>query len=207
MKAQRSIAQISFVFLILCSAISVASVFVDAQALNAGTVTGVVTDPNGAVVPNATVTIANSITGYTRTVNTNADGAFRFNDVPPNNYQLKASAPGFTSEQQSLTVRTSVPISIKIPLSVSTASETVTITSSTAEVLENTSTSHTDLDQYLITRLPVRSVGSGLSDVVTLAAPGVVADSNGFFHPLGDHAQTSTQLITSPSLISKAKPS
>src|SRR2546421_11069207 len=157
-KAQRSIAQISFVFLILCSAISVASVRVAAQALNAGTVTGVVTDPNNAVVPNATVTIANSITGYTRTVNTDADGAFRFNDVPPNNYQLKASAPGFTSEQQALTVRTSVPIAVKIPLAVSNASETVTVTSNAADVLENTSTSHTDFDHSLVTRLPVRSV-------------------------------------------------
>src|SRR6267154_526896 len=197
-KAQRSIAQISFVFLILCSAISVASVFVDAQALNAGTVTGVVTDPNGAVVPNATVTIANAITGYTRTATTDAEGAFRFGDVPPNNYQLKATAPGFTSEQQSLTVRSSVPITVKIPLSVSTASETVTVTSNTADVLENTSTTHTDVDQSLITRLPMRSPGSGLSAVVTLAAPGVVADSNGFFHPLGDHAQTSYSIDNQP---------
>src|SRR5204862_5287350 len=63
---------------------------------------------------------------------------------------------------------------------------------------ENTSTTHTDVDQSLITRLPVRSVGSGLSDVVTLAAPGVVADSNGFFHPLGDHAQTSYSIDNQP---------
>jgi hypothetical protein len=198
MKAQRSIVQISFAFLIFCSAISVASVSAKAQALNAGTVTGVVTDPNSAVVPNATVTIANAVTGYTRTTTTDAEGAFRFSDVPPNNYQLKASAPGFSSEQQSLAVRTSVPISVKIPLSVSTASETVTITSDTAQALENTSTTHTDVDQSLITRLPVRSVGSGLSDVVTLAAPGVVADSNGFFHPLGDHAQTSYSIDNQP---------
>src|SRR6266403_3969923 len=140
MKAQRSFAQISFAFLILCSAISVASVRVAAQALNAGTVTGVVTDPNNAVVPNATVTIANAVTGYTRTATTDAEGAFRFNNVPPNNYQLRASAPGFSSEQQSLDVRTSVPIAVKIPLAVTSASETVTITSNTAEVLENTST-------------------------------------------------------------------
>jgi len=198
MKAQRSIVQISFAFLIFCSAISVAPVSAKAQALNAGTVTGIVTDPNSAVVPNATVTIANAITGYTRTTTTDAEGAFRFSDVPPNNYQLKASAPGFSSEQQSLAVRTSVPISVKIPLSVSTASETVTITSDTAQALENTSTTHTDVDQSLITRLPVRSVGSGLSDVVTLAAPGVVADSNGFFHPLGDHAQTSYSIDNQP---------
>src|SRR6266849_4887625 len=198
MKAQRNIVRISFAFLMFCSAISVAPVPAKAQALNAGTVTGVVIDPNGAVVPNATVTIANAITGYTRTTTTDAEGAFRFNDVPPNSYQLKASAPGFSSEQQSLAVRTSVPISVKIPLSVSTASETVTITSDTAQALENTSTTHTDVDQSLMTRLPVRSVGSGLSDVVTLAAPGVVADSNGFFHPLGDHAQTSYSIDNQP---------
>src|SRR6267378_2562771 len=198
MKAQRSTVQISFAFLIFCSAISVAPVSAKAQALNAGTVTGIVTDPNSAVVPNATVTIANGVTGYTRTATTDADGAFRFNDVPPNNYQLKASAAGFTSEQQSLTVRTSVPISVKVPLSVSNAAETVTITADAAQALENTSTTHTDVDQSLITRLPVRSVGSGLSDVVTLAAPGVVADSNGFFHPLGDHAQTSYSIDNQP---------
>src|SRR5882762_6081965 len=198
MKAQRSIFQISFAFLIFCSAISAASVAVSGQALNAGTVTGVVTDPNNAVVPNASVTIANAVTGYARSTTTDADGSFRFSDVPPNNYQLKASAPGFSSEQQSLAVRTSVPISVKIPLAVSNASETVTVTSNTAQALENTSTTHTDVDQSLITRLPVRSVGSGLSDVVTLAAPGVVADSNGFFHPLGDHAQTSYSIDNQP---------
>src|SRR5258706_1493056 len=144
MKAQRSIFQISFAFLIFCSAISAASVAVSGQALNAGTVTGVVTDPNNAVVPNASVTIANAVTGYTRSTSTDADGSFRFNDVPPNNYQLKASAPGFSSEQQSVTVRTSAPISVKVPLSVSNASETVTITSDTTRALWNTSTTPPD---------------------------------------------------------------
>src|SRR5262249_2477649 len=66
----------------------------------------------------------------------------------------------------------------------------VNIQSSEA-VLENVPAPHTDVDESLIARLPVRSPGSGLSDVVTFAAPGVAADSNGLFHPLGDHAQTS----------------
>jgi hypothetical protein len=189
---------IAVALLILGSAITFNSIPTMAQALNAGAVTGVVTDPNNAVVPNARVTIGNAVTGYTRTATTDADGAFRFDNVPPNTYQLKASAPGFTSEQESLTVRASVPLVVKIPLTVSTAAETVTITSDTAQTLENTSTTHTDVDQSLITRLPVRSVGSGLSDVVTLAAPGVVADSNGFFHPLGDHAQTSYSIDNQP---------
>src|SRR5882762_7196480 len=193
-KAQRNILTLACAILFLFSF----TISAKAQALNAGTITGVVTDPNNAVVANATVTIANAVTGYTRTTNTDAEGTFRFSDVPPNNYQLKASAPGFSSEQQSLTVRSAVPISLKVPLAVSSASETVTISSEAAQALENTSTTHTDVDQTLMTRLPVRSVGSGLSDVVTLAAPGVVADSNGFFHPLGDHAQTSYSIDNQP---------
>src|SRR5256714_4777958 len=171
-----------------------------AQALgSAGTVTGVVTDPNGAVVPSASVTISNPVTGYKRTVNTEADGTFRFNDVPPNNYQISITATGFTAAQQDLAVRQSVPISLKIPLAVGGATETVTVTSvSASEVLENVPTTHTDVGQLQMAQLPERSPGSGLSDVITQAAPGVVADSNGFFHPLGDHAQTSYSIDNQP---------
>src|SRR5258708_28502707 len=189
--AQRNIFSISFAFLVLVSVLSIASVCARAQSLSAGTVTGVVVDPKGAVVPNASVTIANSVPVYTRTVNTDKDGAFRFDNIPLNNYQLSVSATGFAADRESLAVRTAVPISLKIKLVISSASETVTVTSNASDVLENVSTPHTDVDQSLITRLPVRSPGSGLSDVITLAAPGVVADSNGFFHPQGDHAQTS----------------
>src|SRR5258707_7441283 len=180
--AQRNILTVAFAFPILFLALVTTSVPAKAQGLSAGTVSGVIVDPNGAVVPNASVTIGNTVTGYTRTVGTDKDGGFRFDNIPLNNYQLYVSATGFAADRESLAVRTAVPISLKIPLAISSATETVTVTSNASEVLENVSTAHTDVDQSLITRLPVRSVGSGLSDVVTLAAPGVVADSNGFFN-------------------------
>src|SRR2546425_11775755 len=194
---QKSILQ-TFRLVCLLALISVLSSATFGQALSAGTVAGVVLDPNNAAVPNATIKIANSVTGYTRTVTSNADGTFRFDNVPPNNYQLSVAASGFQDATQNLSVRTSVPINLKIPLSVGGASETVTVTGGAADVLENIPSTHTDVDQTLITRLPVRSPGSGLSDVVTMAAPGVVADSNGFFHPLGDHAQTSYSIDNQP---------
>jgi len=168
------------------------------QSLTAGTISGTVTDPNSAVVPNATVTIENAITGYTQTVNTGSDGVFRFNNVPFNNYVLTVSASGFSPAKQALNVRTSVPISVTVPVAVGGATESVTITGGGADVLENVPSSHTDVDKNLITRLPVRSPGNGLSDVVTLAAPGVVADSNGFMHPLGDHAEVNISLDNQP---------
>src|SRR5438128_6372281 len=196
-KAQRNFI-LAFAFLVSFLSFSTAAVPARAQALNAGTVSGAVVDPNGAVVPNASVTLSNSITGYKRTVNTDTDGTFRFANVPPNNYQVTASGTGFAPATQSLNVRTSVPISLKIALTISSATETVTVTSNAADIIENVPMTHTDVDQTLITRLPIRSPGSGLSEVITLTAPGVVADSNGLFHPLGDHAQTSYSVDNQP---------
>ncbi len=165
-----------------------------AQSLGAaGTIEGLVTDPNSAVIPDASVTLENRITGYKRATTTDANGAFRFDNIPPNAYLLGVSAKGFSNAQQTVTVRSSVPQSLKIPLAIAGTSESVEVSSS-ADIIETVPTAHTDIDQSLIARMPIRSPGSGLSDVVTLAAPGVVADSNGFFHPLGDHAQSSISL-------------
>src|SRR5439155_22362682 len=47
------------------------------------------------------------------------------------------------------------------------------------------------VDRQLIAALPALSPDSGLNDAVMFTTAGVVADSNGFFHPLGDHAQVS----------------
>src|SRR6266849_2401317 len=94
----------SLFFLLAITLILSCSAF--GQSLTAGTVSGSVTDPNNAVVPNASVTIANSVTGYTRTVNTDKAGGFRFDNVPLNHYQLSVSAIGFAADQESLAVRT-----------------------------------------------------------------------------------------------------
>ena len=197
-KAQRNLLDIVIAILIAGWISLTFAANTSAQALSAGTVGGTVVDPNGAVVPGATVSLKNALTGYSRTVDTGVDGSFRFNDVPPNNYQLSASAPGLIVAPQTVSVRASVPIDIKIALSVTTTTATVNVSAGGVEMLENVPAAHTDVDQSLINRLPIRSPGAGLSDVVTLAAPGVVADSNGFFHPLGDHAQTSYSVDNQP---------
>src|SRR5258705_2423509 len=74
------------------------------QSLTAGTVIGTVNDPNNAVVPNATLTIDNAVTGYMQTVVTGTDGTFRFNNVPFNTYVVTASATGFSPSKQTLNV-------------------------------------------------------------------------------------------------------
>src|SRR5438128_12026223 len=123
--AQKSFFTIASVFLILVSLFSSASVVAKAQGLSSGTITGVVVDPNNAVVPNANVTIENAVTGYKRSVNTGTDGAFRFENVPFNNYSYSVSAAGFSGARGSINIRTSVPSTLTIPLAVSPATETV----------------------------------------------------------------------------------
>src|SRR3989442_13779527 len=124
--AQKNIFTIAIALLILVSFFSSASVISRAQGLSSGTITGVVVDPNNAVVPNATVTIDNAVTGYKRSVNTGTDGAFRFENVPFNNYVYSVSAAGVSAVRGSINISTSVPSTLTIPLALSNATKTVT---------------------------------------------------------------------------------
>src|SRR5260370_16711369 len=60
-----------------------------------------------------------------------------------------------------------------------------------ARELDPTAPAHVDITPEQIERIPSQSVSSPLSSLVTLTTPGVAADSNGSFHPLGDHAEAS----------------
>src|SRR5207249_11257351 len=57
---------------------------------------------------------------------------------------------------------------------------------------------HTDIDRGLFDRLPLESSSSSVSSLVTLAAPGAVADSNGLVHAIGDHAESSFSVDGQP---------
>jgi hypothetical protein len=162
-----------------------------------GTVQGTVLDPSGAIIPKAAVTIRNALTGYQQSATTDEHGAFVFANVPPNPYRLEVSFPGFETYQQDVDVRTSVPIDLKISMKVAGLSITVNVQAA-ADVLENVPSAHSDLSKEAFLKLPTLSPSSGLSDAIILATPGVVADSNGFFHPLGDHAQTSFSIDGQP---------
>ncbi len=169
-----------------------------AQSLGtAGTVSGTVNDPNSAAVGGANVVLSNSVTGYTRTATTDGAGAYRFDNVPFNNYTLRIEAAGFRAAGQGVSVRSLVPINTPIVLTIGDATANVTITADTS-IVEDIPTPRTQVDQTLIRRLPLSTPGNGLSDVITKSSPGVVGDSNGSFHPLGDHSQTQYSLDNQP---------
>jgi len=168
-----------------------------AQSGSSTSVTGAVADPSGAVVSNATVEIRNPVSGFTRSTSTDSSGKFSFPNVPFNPYHLTVSGQGFNSYAQDIDVRSVVPVNVSISLKVKGSTESVTVEAA-GDLLENDPTFHTDVDRGLFDRIPLESSSSSVSSLVTLASPGIAADSNGLFHGMGDHAENSFSVDGQP---------
>ena len=167
-----------------------AALFATAEGSNSGAVRGTVTDPSGAVIPNATVHLINQVSGLDRTATTDAPGQFVFANIPFNPYRMTVLANGFAPTSKSFEIRSVVGANLSMVLQVAGSSQTVTVESS-GDLVETDPTFHTDVDRELFTKVPLESESSSLSSLVTLTTPGVAADSNGLFHGLGDHASNS----------------
>jgi len=168
------------------------------SAGNSGSINGSVVDPTGAVVANATVEIRNPVSGFDRTTTTDAAGKFAFTNIPFNPYHLTVEAPGFQSYVHDVEPRSSVPVDVAIKLQVQGSSTQVTVEAEGGDLIENDPTFHTDVDRDLFNKIPLESGSSSLSSEVTLATPGIAADSNGLFHGLGDHAENSFSVDGQP---------
>jgi hypothetical protein len=161
-----------------------------AQSGNAGAIRGTVTDPTGAVIPNATVHLTNPRSGLDRTVASDALGQFVFSNITFDNYQIAVKADGFASLRQAVDLQSAVGATVKLVLQIAAADQTVTVEAG-GDLVETDSTFHTDVGREMFTKVPMESESSSLSSLVTATTPGVSADSNGLFHGLGDHASNS----------------
>jgi hypothetical protein len=165
---------------------------------NSGSIDGIVVDSSGAVVPNATVEIHNPVSQYERATTTDAKGNFSFSNVPFNPYHVTVKAAGFAAAVRDVEIRSVVPINVTLTLAVSGSSTTVNVEASATDLIEDSPTFHTDVDRNLFSKIPLESTTSELSSEVTLATPGIAADSNGLFHGLGDHAENSFSVDGQP---------
>lgn len=83
-----------------------------------GSISGTITDQNGAVVPFALVTLSNQQTNFYQTLNTNQEGFYEFKDVPAGDYALKTNANGFAATeltQFSLSGETTQNLQLAVP--------------------------------------------------------------------------------------------
>ena len=158
---------------------------------------GTVKDATGGAMVSASVALSNPVSGFRRESTTDESGRFVFRNIPRNPYHLEIVAQGFQSIERDVDVNGPVPIELTLTLAVAGTSTTVEVVGHAQDLLERDPTAHTDIDQTRVARLPLENT-SGLNQVVMLASPGVVADANGFFHPLGDHAQTQFSIDNQP---------
>jgi len=90
---------------------------------------GTVTDPKGAVLQSATVTLNDAATGFSRTTKTGSDGVYQFPQVPPATYTLTVVATGFgTLKRDNVTLQVSLPATVDISMEVKGRSEVVEVT-------------------------------------------------------------------------------
>src|SRR5918912_305904 len=153
-----------------------------------GTIQGTVKDPNGAVVPNAKVTIKQSVTGYTQTAQADEQGTFKLVNIPFNTYTVRAEASGFQAAEQSVDLESNIPLNVDLALSVAGTAASVTVTTSSAEIEPDRTSSDTDISQTVLER-PAGAAPSRAIENIVASTPGFVTDDNGRMHPRGSESQ------------------
>ena len=140
----------------LISMMAVTGAFAQAQA-SAADLVGSVVDPDGAVVPGATIVIRNESTGVSRTTTTNESGEYQFIGLPPGTYKVTASAATFKTisiDKVALTVGQRAEL--KIPLEVGGTDVIVDVDVSQVELVETTSSTVANtIDEKTIENLPI----------------------------------------------------
>ena len=190
------------------------------ETARAQSVCGVVQDPSGGVIVGASAELNSaepklrsdtvprntvpSDTGRTDTIHTgpihidtNASGEFCFSQLEAGQYELIAQARGFRTERRKILVRSGETVRLTVPLSLESLGQQVTVAEGSADTA-SLNVAQTQIGAGLLWNLPSESVNAALSSILTLATPGVASDSNGVFHPLGEHAEMSFSIDGQP---------
>jgi hypothetical protein len=164
-------------WLMLLAMLALASVPVPAQTqASTGQIAGTVKDPQGAVVPNATVKIKNASIGVDRTVTTNSEGYFRAVLLPAATYEVSVAASGFTEAKlANVVVQVGRSADLELTLAVGKVAETVEVTGEGLQVSRSEPDSL--LNQAAIDKLPIN--GRRFHDFVTLTPTAQVDPQRG----------------------------
>jgi len=145
-----------------------------AQSSTTGGLTGTVTDPSGAVISGATVTVTSLGTGQTRTAATDANGSYKFNQLQPGNYSVTFSASGFKSlEVPSITVSITETAVVNRKLEVGAQTQQVTVEATSQSIQTTNATVGSLVGSKTVTTLPLSS--RNYTNIIDLS-PGVVVN-------------------------------
>jgi hypothetical protein len=143
------------------------------QSSGGATLRGRVTDSQGAVIPNMTLTLTNAATKDERKTKTNDEGIYLFSSVAPGTYSLKAEAAGFkTFEQTSIILSPNDTRGLDIGMEVGQANETITVQATAEQLQTETGAKENTISAKQIDNL---SIISRSSIELLRILPGVVA--------------------------------
>ena len=165
-----------FLFTLLLAGLLAAPVH--AQNTVSGDITGIISDPSGAVLPNTQVTVKNNATGQTQTATTNAQGVYRFSLLQPGTYTVSAQGQGFQTVQRSTNVTVGQASTINLQLSLSQQSETVEVSAEGGVVQTQNGNISTTFSPSQIENTP--NGGNDLSYIVQLAPGAVINTQAGY---------------------------
>jgi hypothetical protein len=147
-----------------------------AQSTSTGTVAGSVTDPTGALVAGATVTLTDIGTNTARTTTSNASGRYIYVDVNPGIYSIAVSKAGFaTSKTENQEVKLGASLTLNLSLQVGGANVVVEVTTAGTELQTMNATVGNTITSLTLDNLP--SLGRDVSSFVELQ-PGVSPDGS-----------------------------
>src|SRR6266404_72772 len=168
----------TFSFLMAALLSAVFAIPAAAQSLVSGDVTGIVSDPSGAIVPNVTTTLKNNGTGQTQTTTTNASGVYRFSFVEPGVYTVTVNAPGFQNAERTVHVVVGQATTNNVQLAVAGTSQTVEVTAEGAVIQTQNGNISTTFTPEQVALVP--NPGNDLSYIVQ-SAPGAVMNTQAGF--------------------------
>src|SRR2546423_3859010 len=141
-----------------------------------GVITGTVTDPTGAAVPNATVTITNAGTNVTQTAKTGPDGSYRFSLVPPGTYTVDVKAENFAEVRTSgIVVPASQTVPFDVKLEIAKSQQTIEVNEQAPLVQTATSELGVQIDRVTIENAPLvnRDIFATLPYLAPQVSPGL----------------------------------
>lgn len=162
----------SWIRIVACCAFAILLVpgVMKAQTIVTGGVNGTVTDPSGAVIAGATITIKNDSTGLTQTATTGANGQFRFTLLKPGTYTLKTTRSGFKTETQSVEVNLGQTTTTTIKMELGAGATTVEVSGAAPVLQTQDANISSNFDTQAVQNIP--NPGNDLT-YVAQTAPGV----------------------------------
>lgn len=123
-----------------------------------GEITGIITDPSGAAIPNAAVSVTNTGTGFRRTGKTRDTGLYRFNLLPLGTYDLEVEAVGFvTGKRSGIEVNAGASVTLNVPMAVAGSATQVDVTATGTATDPDRTDLETTLDNNATRNLPLVS--------------------------------------------------